>query len=189
MNAAFKLPDWDRALSQSDAVSTASKSGQLVHDIMAQAAAATSMPSLELLFRHRGPDLVQAMTDLAQSGQAAGAKRTLEARLKERGVRQNILDNLELSRLPYRRGMLIVEHIVRNHNPGECSSVVNDAMRGCLLAQWEHYFGLTFLSFVAAGLIAEDAPGVDLMLPWMRTHSTEVYVHAVMADEALRAAA
>jgi len=142
---------------------------------------------LDSLLRFNGPKLVPSLTELAESGQARADSRWLEKQLQHRGVRQNILDNLEISRLHFRRGMLILDHILHTHDLTDLPESVQMRVRDCLHAQWEHLFGLTFLSFIATGLIAEDAPGVDLMLPWMRRNSRQVHAHG--AEEELRTAA
>lgn len=190
MNAARKLPDWDRSLSLSDTATSAA--GQLVHRVMLEAAEAANLQVLDQLMRFHGSSLVKSLLEVTQSSQAQlrADKRSLEARLQEKGVRQNILDNLELSRLHSRRGLLLFEstcNAVRQHEGA--SKEVETRLQQCEQSQWEHFFGLTFFSFIAAGIISEDAPGVDVMLGWMRHSSRQVYVHAAAADEALRAAA
>lgn len=189
MNAAYKSPDWDPCIPHDDAAA-ASKPGQLVHEVMTQAAAATTIAQIELLFRHRGQDLVKAMTELERNAPARPSKRAnLEADLRRRGVRQAVLENLTLAQLSFRRGSMIFEHIAHRHKNEALPDAARDEMHACFMAQWEHFFGLTFLAFIAVGAIRDDAPGVDLVLPWFRTHSREVYVHAVLAEEALKAAA
>ncbi len=186
MNAATNLPDWDRTLSQSDTATTGA--ARMLQQVMKETASFNTLPQLDQNMRFHGPNLVKALEELARSGKAGPSPRSLEDRLTERGVRQNILDNLELSRLHFRRGTLLIEHLFRQKDEVAFPENAKTRIQEWVKAYWEHLFGLTFLSFIAAGLIDEDEPGVDIMLAWMRHRSRQAYVHAAAADEFLRAA-
>ncbi|MCA9634960.1 MAG: hypothetical protein KC420_02890 [Myxococcales bacterium] len=155
---------------------------------MNEAAQATSLQILDQIMRHSGPRLLDALAELYDRSEAK-ASDSLEQQLARRGVRQNILDNLELSRHHFRRGLILFREAQRACENAEVSREVDDRIQQCLRSQWEHLFGLTFLAFVAGGEIPEDSPGVDLMLAWMRSSSREVYVHAAAAEQGLRVAA
>lgn len=189
MNAALKLPDWDRSPSLSETTSNAAH--QFVLRVMLEAAASTSLQALDGLMRFHGANLVEALTEVTESGPASSDKQSLEERLIQRGVRQNILDNLELSTLHSRRGLVLLEHtcarIAKTKKPVQ--EQVLDRLQRCACSQWEYFFGLTFLACIAAGLISENGPGVDVMLGWMRSSSRQAYVHAAAADEHFRSAA
>lgn len=188
MQAVRHSPDWDHpSFSRADATVSATTSDAFVQRVMEEAAACASLPALTQLLRRNGPELVQAFSELHPEDDPKG--KPLEQRLRERGVRQDILDNLELSLLPLRRSKLLFQDIATRHKPDEVPESVRERMESCARAQWEVFFGLTFLSFIAAGLIPESAPGVDLMLVWTRNSARQAYVHSVAADEELRTAA
>lgn len=188
MQAVRCSPDWEHpSFSRTDTTISATTSDVFVRRVMEEAAVCTSLPALTQLLRRNGPELVQALTELNRQG--AQKAEPLEHRLRKRGVRQDLLDNLELSLLPLRRSKLLFHDIAARHKPDAAPDSIHERMQACAVAQWEVFFGLTFLSFVAAGLISDTGPGVDPMLVWTRTSARQAYVHAVAADDELRTAA
>lgn len=188
MSAAYKIPDVNRAFSRTADADT--DAGKLVLDVMRMAAATDSMPMLEQVMRRYGRDLVDAITNLtAFADERPDRVPSLEARLQERGVRQNILDNLEIANLHARRGQILFAHFRNQVELDELTDEPQERLRKLGLAQWEYVFGRTFLSLVAAGLISESEPGVDQLLGWMRQSSRDIYVHASALDEMLKSVA